>query len=111
MGVKLRFCREGNRPRVFENRVLMRILGPNGDEIIGGWRKLHNEELHNVHFLLNIIRTIKLMKWAGHVGFWYKNLKQRDHQEDIGEDSRIILKWILEKWDEGGYGLDSSGSG
>jgi hypothetical protein len=35
------------RVRVFENRVLRRIFGPKGDEVIGGWRKLHNGELHN----------------------------------------------------------------
>jgi hypothetical protein len=32
---------------VFENRVLRRTVGPKRDEVIGGWRKLHNEELHN----------------------------------------------------------------
>jgi hypothetical protein len=36
-----------HRLRVFENRV-MRIFGPKRDEVIGGWRKLHNEELHNL---------------------------------------------------------------
>jgi hypothetical protein len=35
--------------RVFENRVLRRIFGPKREEIIGGWRKLHNEELHNFY--------------------------------------------------------------
>jgi hypothetical protein len=34
--------------RVFENRVLRRIFGPKRDEVTGGWRKLHNEELHNL---------------------------------------------------------------
>jgi hypothetical protein len=38
--------REEHRPRVFENMVLMRIFGPKKDEMIGGWRKLHDEELH-----------------------------------------------------------------
>jgi hypothetical protein len=33
---------------VFENRVLMRIFGPKRDEVTGEWRKLHNEELHNL---------------------------------------------------------------
>jgi hypothetical protein len=37
--------REEYIPRVFENRVLRRMFGPKRDEIIGGWRKLHNEEL------------------------------------------------------------------
>jgi hypothetical protein len=41
--------REEHRLRVFENRVLRRIFGPKRDEVIGGWRKLHNEELHNLY--------------------------------------------------------------
>jgi hypothetical protein len=54
---------------VFENRVLRRIFGPKRDEVTGDWRKLHNEELHNLYSSLNIIRTIKSrrMRWAGHV--------------------------------------------
>jgi hypothetical protein len=39
--------REKHKLRVFENRVLRRIFGPTRDEVTGGWRKLHNEELHN----------------------------------------------------------------
>jgi hypothetical protein len=45
--------------RVFENRVLRRIFGQKGDEVIGGWRKLHNEELHNLYSSPSIIRMIK----------------------------------------------------
>jgi hypothetical protein len=41
--------REECRLRVFENRVLRRISGPKSDEVIGGWRKLNNEELHNLY--------------------------------------------------------------
>jgi hypothetical protein len=54
---------------VFENRVLRRIFGPKRDEVTGDWRKLHNEELHNLHYSPNIIRMIKSrrMRWAGHV--------------------------------------------
>jgi hypothetical protein len=53
---------------VFENRVL-RISGLKRDETTGGWRKLHNEELHNLYFSPSIIRMIKprRMRWAGHV--------------------------------------------
>jgi hypothetical protein len=55
--------------RVFENRVLRRIFGRRRDEVMGDWRKLHNEELHNLYSWPNIIRMIKSrrMKWAGHV--------------------------------------------
>jgi hypothetical protein len=51
--------REGHRLRMFENRVLRRIFGPKRDAVTGGWRKLHNEELHNLHSSPNIIRMIK----------------------------------------------------
>jgi hypothetical protein len=44
---------------VFENRVL-RIFGPKRDEVTGGWRKLHNEELHDLYSSPSIIRIIKL---------------------------------------------------
>jgi hypothetical protein len=50
--------REEHRLRVFENRVLRRIFTPKRDELTGDWRKLHNEELHNLYSSLNIIRMI-----------------------------------------------------
>jgi hypothetical protein len=61
--------REEHRLRVFENRVLRRIFGLKGDEVTGGWRKLHNEEFHDLYSLPSIIRIIKSrrMRWAGHV--------------------------------------------
>jgi hypothetical protein len=54
---------------VFENRVLGRIFGPKRDEVPGGWRKLHNEELHNLYSSPSIIIVIKSrrMRWARHV--------------------------------------------
>jgi hypothetical protein len=54
---------------VFENRVLRRIFGPRRDEVTGEWRKLHNEELHDVYFSPSLIRIMKSrrMRWAGHV--------------------------------------------
>jgi hypothetical protein len=61
--------REEHRLRVFENRVLRRIFGPKRDEATGGWRKLHNEELHSLYSSPSIVRVIKArrMRWAGHV--------------------------------------------
>jgi hypothetical protein len=61
--------REEHRLRVFENRILRRIFGPKSDEVTGEWRKLHNEELHNLYSPPDIIRKVKSrrMRWAGHV--------------------------------------------
>jgi hypothetical protein len=49
--------------------VLRRIFGPRRDDVTGDWRKLRNEELHNLYSSPNIIRMIKSrrMRWAGHV--------------------------------------------
>jgi hypothetical protein len=49
--------------------VLRRIFGPKREEVAGDWRKVHNEELHNLYASLNIIRVIRTRKlrWAGHV--------------------------------------------
>jgi hypothetical protein len=61
--------REEHRLRVFENKVLRRIFGPKRDEVTGGWRKLHNEELHDLYSSTSIIRITKprRMRWARHV--------------------------------------------
>jgi hypothetical protein len=76
---------------VFENRVLRRIFGPKGDEVTGSWRKLHNEEIHNLNSSKSIIRMMKSrrMRRAGHVArtrvmrnayrIWWENQDERDH--------------------------------
>jgi hypothetical protein len=76
---------------MFENRMLRKIFGPKRDEVMGDWRKLHNEELHNLCSSPSIIRVIKSrrIRWAGHVarmgkrgkhiGFWLESQKERDH--------------------------------
>jgi hypothetical protein len=53
--------------RMLENRAQKRIFGPKREEIMRGWRRLHNEELHNLYASANIIRVIKAgsIKWAG----------------------------------------------
>jgi hypothetical protein len=75
---------------VFESRVL-RIFGPKRDEVTGGWRKLHNEQLHNLYSSPSIIRMItsRRMRWAGHIEgmrieYWWESQKERDHWEDQG---------------------------
>jgi hypothetical protein len=75
---------------MFENRVLRRIFGPKREKRTGGWRKLHNEKLHNLYYSPSIIRMIKSrrMRWAGYVARMEKRnaytilvgkLKERDY--------------------------------
>jgi hypothetical protein len=58
---------EEHRLKVFENRLLRIMFGPKRDEVMGDWRKLHNEELHDLYSLPNIMRMIKTkrMGWNG----------------------------------------------
>jgi len=51
--------REVHRLRVFENRELRRIFGPMREEVTGEWRKLHNDELNDLHSPPNILQVIK----------------------------------------------------
>jgi len=61
--------REESRLRLYENRGLRRIFGPERDEVTAEWRKLHNEELNDLYSSPNIVRVIKsrILRWAGHV--------------------------------------------
>jgi hypothetical protein len=76
--------------------LLRRIFGPKRDEVIGGWRKLHYEELHNLYFSpkynLNdpgqggrdgqgVYHEWRLS--GIHVGFWWDRQNERDHYEGI----------------------------
>jgi hypothetical protein len=86
---------------------LWRIFGPKKDQITGKWRKLHNEELHDLYSSPSIVRLIKSrrMRWAGHEARMgegrgvYRvlvgNLRERNHWGDPHVDGRIILRWIF----------------
>jgi hypothetical protein len=85
-----------NKCRVFESRVL-RIFWYEREKVMGGWRKFHNEELFNLYFSPNNIRMLesRAMCWV----VW-KDLKARDHLENLGVDGRITLEWLLEvEWE------------
>jgi hypothetical protein len=59
MGVKLDLSHKGkSRLKVFEIKVLRRIFGPKREEVAGGWKRLHNEELHNLYTSPNALRVI-----------------------------------------------------
>jgi hypothetical protein len=94
---------------MFKNMLLRRIFGPQTEEVVGGSRKPHNEQLHNLYGSTNFIRATKSsrMIWARLVArmveirnsyIWLENLKGRDHLEDPGVDGKIILEWMLGKW-------------
>jgi hypothetical protein len=81
--------REEQRLRVFENRVLRRIIGSKRYEVMGEWRKLHNEELCDLNSLPSIIKIIKSrgMRWVRHVaqmgemrthiGYWWESQREK----------------------------------
>ena len=81
------------------------------DEVIGEWRKLHNEELSDLYSLPNIVRVVKSrrMRWAGHVvrivegrGVHRVLVGKPEGKRPLGDpdvDGRIILRWIFRKWE------------
>ena len=108
--------REERRITVFEIRVLRKMFGPVRDERTRKLRKIHNEELNDLNSSPYITQVIKSRTAGGgcssyggrgevHTGFWWGNLRKRDHLEDPGVEERILLRWIFGEWD-GGHGLD-----
>lgn len=94
---------EEHRLRVFENRLL-RLFGLKRNEIVGGWKKFHNKELHNLYCSRNRIRMFKSrrMRWTGFVvcmgrrqmntRFWWESENEINHYQDLHVGGRIILK-------------------
>ena len=79
---------------MFENRVLREIFGTKSDEMIGEYRRLHNEDLYGLYFSSNVIRVIssRTMRWAGHVARTgdrrgaYSILGRGDDRESVADD-------------------------
>jgi hypothetical protein len=93
--------REEHRLRVFEKRALRRIFGPKRDELIGGLRKLHNEENPNLYGSPSIIRMIKSMrmKWAGHVARMGK--KGNAYRISLGKpEGKRLLGRPRRRWED-----------
>jgi hypothetical protein len=92
--------------------VVRRIIGPKGEKVVGGWRRLHNAELRNLYTSPNIIKVIKSRRvsWAQYVARMgemrnaYSILvgkpEGRHHSEYIDVEGRKILEWML--W-QGGW--------
>jgi hypothetical protein len=87
---------------VFENRVLRRIFGPKRDEVMGEWRKLHDEELHNLYPSPYIIRQIKSrrMRWTGHVACM--GVERKVHRVLVGKpEGKRLLRRPRHRWEDG----------
>jgi len=89
--------------------VLRRIFGYKGEKVLGSWRRLCNEELHNLYIIPNIITVMKSrrVRWAGHVvrmgemrnayNILVGKSEGKKHSEDLRLDGNIILESILGK--------------
>jgi len=115
--------REKHRLRVFDSRVLRRILRPKRDKVTGEWRKLYNEVLNDLNSTPNIVWVIKSrrMRWAGHLTLMGEGttvygvlLGKPEGKKPLGrprcgwEDN---IKIDVQDVGCGGCGLDPAGSG
>jgi hypothetical protein len=94
---------------VFENRVFRILFGPRRNEVTGGWRKLHNKELHDLYSSPNTIKTIKSrrMRREGHLArredkrntmlYWWESQRERP----LGRPRR---RWVDVRMDGGRMG-------
>jgi len=114
--------KEERRLRMFENRVLRMILRPKRDEVTGEWRKLHNEELSDLHSSPNIILVIesRTMRWEGHVArivewrdVYRVMVGKPERKRPLSNPMRRRVDNIKTELQELGWrhGLDSSGLG
>ena len=100
---------------MFENMVLRRIFGPRRAEVMGEWRRLHNEELNGLYSSPSIVRVIKSrrMRWAGHVacmgeerGAYRVLVGKLEGKRPLGRPRRkwvdnirmISRRWVVGMW-------------
>jgi hypothetical protein len=91
--------REEHTLRVFENRVLRKTSEPKREDD-GSWRKLHNDELHDLYSSLNIVKVIRGGRNIWHrrgrgevfTGFWLGGPKGRGHWKKLSVGGRITLR-------------------
>jgi hypothetical protein len=76
--------------REFENRVLRKLFGPKRNKVMGGWEKLHNEELHNLYYSPSKIRINKSrrMRWTGHGACGMNGEKRNRYRLLVGKPER-----------------------
>jgi hypothetical protein len=87
---------------VFENRVLRRIFEPKRNKVTGEWRKLYNEELHNLYSSPGIISQVKSrrMRWAGHVARMGEEIKV--YKVSVGKpEGKSPLGRPRSRWENG----------
>ena len=106
--------REERRLRVFQNRVLRRLIGSKGDNVIGECRKLHNEELNDLHSSPSVVRVVKArrIKWMGYVmhmgerkGIYRISVGRTEGKRPLGRPRHrwedLILRVIFRNWEVG----------
>jgi hypothetical protein len=76
--------KEEHRLKMFENRVLRRMFGPRRYKVTGGWRKLHNEDLHNLYPSPSIIRMVTQGGCDG-----------QGMQHELGRREKLIGYWLI----------------
>jgi hypothetical protein len=97
---------------VLENRVLRRVFGPKRGEATGEWRKLHNEELHDLYYSPSMIRIINVrrMRWAAHVTRMGENrntyrllVGKPEGKRPLGRPRRRWVDLVEVGWDDVGW--------
>ena len=92
---------EEHRLRVFENRMLRRILVPKWDEVTGEWRKLHNEELTDFYSSPNTVWVIKsrTVRWMVHVA--HKGERKGIYRDLVGKPEGKKTNWETQfRWED-----------